>query len=80
MFAAKFRKNGACGKTVQGMCTDVTLFAHFSLAPFLPIGDNPALSHSGGTRGRHSEGPRTGRQGKARRSGTGTIPEALKGK
>lgn len=25
-------------------------FAHFSLAPIEVIGDNPALSHSGGTR------------------------------
>ena len=28
------------------MCTVVILFAHFSLAPVGPIGDNPALSDS----------------------------------
>jgi len=37
---------------VYGVCTSVKPFEHFSLAPFRPIGDNPALSDSGGTRGR----------------------------
>jgi len=37
---------------VYEVCTSVNPFAHFSLAPFRPIGDNPALSDSGGSRGR----------------------------
>jgi hypothetical protein len=40
-------KNGACGKTVNEVCTALIPFAHFSLAPFVPIGDNPALSDDG---------------------------------
>ena len=31
------------------MCTAVNPFAHFSLAPYVPIGDNPALPHNSGT-------------------------------
>jgi len=42
--APELHNNGACGKAVQGVCTTVTPFAHFSLAPVGPIGDNPALS------------------------------------
>jgi hypothetical protein len=51
-FRRELHKNRACGKTVHGVCTSVNPFEHFSLAPFPPIGDNPALSDSGGTRGR----------------------------
>ena len=40
----ELHNNGACGKAVQGVCTTVSPFAHFSLAPVGPIGDNPALS------------------------------------
>ena len=31
-------------KLCRGVCTTVSPFAHFSLAPVGPIGDNPALS------------------------------------
>jgi hypothetical protein len=43
-WGAELHNNGACGKAVQGVCTTVSPFAHFSLAPVGPIGDNPALS------------------------------------
>jgi hypothetical protein len=38
---------GACGKTVHEVCTTLRPLAHFSLAPFASIGDNPALSPNG---------------------------------
>ena len=49
------------------MWTAVNPFAHFSLAPSGPIGDNPALSDSGGTRGRQFQ---KGREQGARESKT----------
>jgi hypothetical protein len=40
----------ACGKTVHGVCTTSAGGAHFLLAQCASIGDNPALSNSGGER------------------------------
>lgn len=45
----ELHKTCACGKTVHEVCTPGPAFVHFSLAPPAPIGDNPALSHSGAT-------------------------------
>jgi hypothetical protein len=36
-----------CGKTVHAMCITLWGAAHFSLAPFASISDNPALTKSG---------------------------------
>jgi hypothetical protein len=53
----------ACGKTVHEVLTELQAFAHFSLAPCAPIGDNPALSHSGDSWAGNSWTGRAGRQG-----------------
>src|SRR5712692_6607687 len=46
---AQLHKLDACGKTVHGVCTSVNAFSYFSLAPYAPIRDNPALTHNGGS-------------------------------
>jgi hypothetical protein len=52
-------------------------FEDFSLAPDASIGDNPALSHSGGTWASNSQTDRArSDRGKSQRSGAGKLPEA----
>jgi len=48
-----------CGKTVHGMCIALGAIAHFSLAPFASMGDNPALTKSGWFRPAKPDEPRT---------------------
>jgi hypothetical protein len=54
------------------MCKGRAAFAHFSLAHESPIGDNPALSQSGGKRANNTRGRRAqGIRGHKHKTGAG---------
>jgi len=58
------------------MCKAVNDLSYFSLAPYAPIRDNPALTHSGGTWADNSRRAARGATGEVERSGAGKNPEA----
>ena len=72
--------NCACGKTVNEVCTALIPFAHFSLAPFVPIGDNPALSDSGWSRAGKSRRATHGAPGESKTLRYGNDSRSLKKK
>jgi len=54
----------------------VNALSYFSLAPYAPIRDNPALTHSSGTWADNSRRAARGATGEVERSGAGKNPEA----
>jgi hypothetical protein len=54
----------------------VNAFSYFSLAPYAPIRDNPALTDNGGSWADNSRRAARNDRGKLERSGAGNNPEA----